>query len=184
MTRRSSSPHLDLEYTAFPKPICLTGGNFSQLSRSLKQLVTQQNRRITTITGFHAPAPNSQQQVGSWTGVLQVSDFRAYALTLPWLKEHWQTGRLQAVPQYDVMSAVDLFWSLRLWIPNWSHLGPQAHSLTNALLTTLTKQVVYGASGPRIICGLQLQQHVGATEILDSSRLDLCSGSCGSISGT
>ena len=73
----------------------LTGVNFPSFKRTLKQLASQQNRRITAISGFHAPARDTQHQVGSWTGVLQISDFRSYALKLPWPQEHWITGRLQ-----------------------------------------------------------------------------------------
>ena len=52
--------------------------------------------------------------------------------------------------------------------PTW---GPQAHSLTNALLSTLTKQIVYRASGPRVICG-----DFNCNGILEQQRLWLSQG--------
>ena len=87
----------------------LTGGNFPSFRRALKHLASQQSRKVTSITGFHAPARDHQQQVGSWTGVLQVTDYRAYALTLPWPEERWHTGWKQCrtyLPRHFLLEAL------------------------------------------------------------------------------
>ena len=129
----------------------LTGSNFPSFRRTLKHLALQQHRKITSIPGFHAPARDFQQQVGSWTGVLQVTDYRAHALALPWPEEHWHTGRLQ-VARHNV-GGTPLVVASVYGYPTGPTWGPQAHTLTNSLLGTLTKQIVYGATGPRLICG-------------------------------
>ena len=119
-------------------------------ARALRAGGRKMNRSIRPLFGHPAPLRHGSQWAGKWTGVCTMSDWPASMLTLPWPAEHWQTGRLLVTRHWvdNVPITIGGFYGYAQG-PTW----PQAKQQSDQLLQTLTKEIVMGMSGIRMIVG-------------------------------
>ncbi|CAE7399060.1 Pol [Symbiodinium necroappetens] len=108
------------------------------------------NRHARVTSGAPAALRVNSEWAGSWTGVLQVGDLPCSTFNIAWPPGLFETGR--------VMISRHFHESLPIMVatvygfpqgPTW----PDALSRTETLLNTLTREVVLGSRGFRIICG-------------------------------
>ena len=126
--------------------------------RAFRSLGTACNRRVRPIFGAPAEVRTNSRWAGSWTGVLIASDFPSQQLTLPWPDGVYETGRVTTA--LHMVCGLPLLSAAVYGYPK-SAAHPRARDQTDALLQTLTTELVLGRSGPRIICGdLNHDQHV------------------------
>ena len=101
---------------------------------------------------FSHPAPLRQgsQWAGKWTGVCTVSDWPSSQITLPWLHEHWTSGRVLITRHWVGQLPVTIggFYGYPQG-PTW----PKAKMQSNQLLENFTQHIVIGMSGVRILLG-------------------------------
>ena len=125
---------------------------FTQAScgKRLRGLAMESDRLVRTHFSAPAPVRATSTWAGSWTGIATVSDFPSRVVTLPWPQDLYQTGRV-LVSQHFIHSVPLLVAGVYGFArsPTW----PNASELTEKLLSVLTAEILYGASGPRAICG-------------------------------
>ena len=118
--------------------------------KALVSLGHQQCRHVRVHIGAPAPLRTSSEWAGSWSGVLQSTDFPSQPIRLSWPLGAFETGRVQVVmhsiAQVPVCVANVYGYSPG---PTW----PRALAMTDDLLVTLTKDLVLGKQGLRIIAG-------------------------------
>ena len=118
--------------------------------RRLKQVAAAQGRILRTHFGAPAPVRSTSEWAGSWTGIATTSDHPSKELRLPWKSDEYLSGRVLATQHF-----VNGLPFLNVGVygfaksPTWPH----AAAMTEEILETITAEVVYGADGPRIICG-------------------------------
>ena len=125
---------------------------FTQQScgRRLKYLAKENGRLLRAHFSAPAPVRATSTWAGSWTGIAMTSDYPSSTLALPWQPELFSTGRLLATMHYvhgTPLLVAGVYGFAKS--PTW----PKALELTESLLKGLTHEVVYGARGPRVICG-------------------------------
>ena len=126
----------------------------SQTSRTccyyMKQLALQQNRQVKLEVGHPAALRAHSQWAGTWTGVAQLTDLPSTRISIDVSLEQWKSSRLLVARQW-ASSLPITFCSYYAYPagPTW----PKARSLNNTLLEHLTREVVYGTSGVRVIAG-------------------------------
>ena len=108
------------------------------------------NRQVRALFGAPAPVRPTSQWAGTWTGVAQVSDFPAHLVRLPWTQGEWSTGRIM-VAQHMVSGVAVLLASVYGFAPGPTF--PDARQRTDKLLEAVTKEVVLGRKGIRIVAG-------------------------------
>ena len=118
--------------------------------QQLAHLGRELNRRVRTYFGAPAQLRSHSSWAGTWTGVAITSDFPSRAIQLPWPPNVFESGRV-AVAQHHVNS-VPLLTAVVYGVPR-SQAHPKAHAETEELLAPLTREVVLGRHGPRIIAG-------------------------------
>ena len=101
---------------------------------------------------FGAPAPLRSQSTwaGSWTGVATFSDFASRPVRIQWPPEVYETGRV-AITQHHV-NALPLTTAVVYGEPK-SQAHPQALADTERILGPLTRELILGRHGPRVIAG-------------------------------
>ncbi|CAE7673569.1 unnamed protein product [Symbiodinium sp. CCMP2592] len=102
------------------------------------------------LSGAPAPLRVNSQWAGSWTGVLQVSDVPCSAHNVSWPLGLFETGRVLQAKHYH--PAIPLLIATVYGYPQ-GPTWPNAQSSTDSMLCTLTKEVVFGSRGFRVICG-------------------------------
>ena len=143
--------------------------------KRLAALGRDQQRHIRTVHGAYAPLRANSLWAGSWTGVLISSDFPVQPIQLPWDDGVFETGR--AVVAKHVVGKVPIVSASIYGFPPGPTF-PGARDLTNRLLSTITREVVCGLSGVRIVSGdlnhpvedlqqLQLWRRMGWAEAQD-----------------
>ena len=117
---------------------------------TLRSLARKQNRTLRVVAGAPAALRNHSSWAGKWTGVLATSDFPCRSLSVEWPPGVFESGRVllayQDVCGFPVSGAVIYGYAA-------SATNPQARAATDDLLTTVTRQLVLGRSGPRYVAG-------------------------------
>ena len=134
----------------------LTTHTASSFSRALRALGRQRDRQIRT--GNPVALRTNSRWAGTWSGVLQHSDFPSREIKAPWPTEIYNTGRLLMVRH--VIGALHITVASCYGYPR-NPTWPQGHKLTNELIKPLTQQLVIGQSGVRLILGDFNQQQAG-----------------------
>ena len=117
---------------------------------SFRALGCEQHREVRTHFGSPAPLRAHSAWAGTWTGVATVSDFPSQDVQITWPEAIYESGRVQIV-----RNAVG---DMPLICANvYGFARGQTHEAalqqTNDLLVPLTKELVLGRKGPRIIGG-------------------------------
>ena len=134
---------------------CLSETQLSAVSvvpsrKSIQRGAFAQQRHVRVITGHPAPLRSGSLWAGSWSGVLQASDYPCRELTLNWPPALFHTGRVVCAQHFvgsQVLTLVTVYGYAPG--PTW----PDAKSRTNEILTHITKEVVFGGRGVRIVVG-------------------------------
>ena len=100
--------------------------------------------------GLPAPLRSQSTWAGSWTGVATFSDFASRPVRVQWPPEVYETGRV-AITQHHV-NALPLTTAVVYGVPQ-SQAHPQALAETERILGPLTKELILGRHGPRVIAG-------------------------------
>ena len=134
---------------------CVSETQLSQItqrssSAALRSLGKQQNRHVRTCYGAPAPLRTGSAWAGSWTGVAQVTDFPSRTLQIPWPSGAWYTGRIM-LAQHQVVDLPVLVATVYGFPSGPTY--PDAKPRTESLLACLTKELVHGRSGFRVIAG-------------------------------
>ena len=108
------------------------------------------HRHVRTFFGAPAPLRPGSLWAGSWTGVLQMSDYPVRPLHIPLPPGAWTSGRIM-IAQHSV-SQIPVTVATVYGFPSGPTF-PDALARTEALLEPLTRELVIGRSGVRIICG-------------------------------
>ena len=111
---------------------------------------SQMLRDVRVHQGAPAPFRAGSTWAGAWSGVATLSDFPSRPLSFAWGPGHYHSGRIQAV-QHFVGNTAILTANVYGYCqgPTW----PDAKERTDALLADLSKEIVFGRRGIRIICG-------------------------------
>ncbi|CAE7600361.1 Pol [Symbiodinium necroappetens] len=108
------------------------------------------NRQARVTSGAPAALRVNSDWAGTWTGVLQVGDLPCSTFNVAWPPGLFETGRVMISRHFheslSVMIATVYGYPQG---PTW----PDALSRTDTLLGTLTREVVLGSKGFRVICG-------------------------------
>ena len=121
------------------------------------------NRAVRPLFSAPAPLRVGSQWAGTWSGVATIADFPSARLELPWPTDHWQCARTLVTRHWIGKTPVVIggFYGYAQG-PTW----PRSKQLSDALLITLTQEVIIGMQGIRIIQGDfnyepgELQQHL------------------------
>ena len=116
----------------------------------LKHAALQQQRNVRCVTGAPAPIRSNSEWAGSWTGVALLADYPTSPMKVSWAQEHWDSARI-------LMSRS---WIGQLPITNVTFYGfpssptwPKWKSLSESILTDVTRELVLGCGGVRTIAG-------------------------------
>ena len=148
----------------------LTSHTASSFSRALRALGRQQDRQIRIHTGHPVALRANSRWAGTWSGVLQHSDFPSRTVQTAWPDEIYRTGRLMMVRH--IIEGLHMTIGTCYGYPR-NPTWPAGHLLTNELLKPLTQQLVLGQSGIRLILGDFNQQEAGA---LDEQKIWMAQG--------
>ena len=116
----------------------------------LKSLARQQGRQVRVMQGAPAPIRTHSDWAGGWTGVLCMSDYPSRQLQLPWGEGVFQSGRIMAA--FHDIGGVPITGAVIYGYPA-SSSHPRAREATDSLLSDLTRQLMFGRTGPRYIAG-------------------------------
>ncbi|CAE7221657.1 Pol, partial [Symbiodinium necroappetens] len=108
------------------------------------------NRHARVTSGAPAALRVNSDWAGSWTGVLQVGDLPCSTFNVDWPPGLFETGRVMISRHFhDSLSVMIATVYGYPQGPTW----PDALHRTDTLLGTLTREVVLGSKGFRVICG-------------------------------
>ncbi|CAE7670713.1 unnamed protein product, partial [Symbiodinium sp. CCMP2456] len=108
------------------------------------------NRDVRVLSGAPAPLRLNSQWAGSWSGVLQASDLPCRSQSLCWPSGLYESGRVMLAQHYHESTPLSVATVYGYpQGPTWPNARPQ----TDALLSVLTREVVLGSHGFRVICG-------------------------------
>ena len=116
----------------------------------IRHLGATQQRHLRVLAGAPAPLRPNSLWAGSWTGVMQSSDYPCRPLTLGYPPSLYASARILSAQHYlgpHVVTVVTLYGYPSG--PTW----PDARLRTNELLAFLSKEVVLGGHGIRLIVG-------------------------------
>ena len=117
---------------------------------AFRALGCELHREVRTHFGHPAPLRAHSDWAGAWTGVATVSDFPSQSVQVTWPDATYESGRVQivrhAVGDLPLISA-NVYGFAR------GQTHEAALQQTNELLVPLTKEIVLGRRGPRIIGG-------------------------------
>eukprot|EP00435_Cladocopium_sp_Y103_P054257 s825_g17.t1 len=115
----------------------------------LRHLALAQHRNLRIHLGGPVAVRSNSTWAGTWSGVATLSDLPSYEVSLPYNGER-ACGRLlctrHSFGSSSLLNVVAYGYPAG---PSW----PQSKQLTTDLLEVVTKEVVLGAQGPRIIGG-------------------------------
>ncbi|CAE7466734.1 unnamed protein product [Symbiodinium sp. CCMP2592] len=115
-----------------------------------RQIAKALGHQARTIAGAPAPLRTNSSWAGAWTGVLQVSSLPCRPFQLPWSPGLYETGRLVLACHYH--HAIPLrVATVYGYAPG--NTWPNAKADTDSMLSFLTRELVLGARGFRVICG-------------------------------
>ena len=118
--------------------------------RQFQSSARAEGRTVRALSGAPAPLRVNSLWAGTWSGVLQVSDLPCREHNLIWPSGLYETGRILLAQHFHesttLMVATVYGYPQG---PTW----PDAQARTDLLLSTLTKEVVFGSRGFRVICG-------------------------------
>ena len=126
----------------------LSSVTLPQVKAQFRALGKTQGRNLRTVAGAAAPLRAHSDWAGHWSGVLVAADWPLHPVRIPWPPGVWETARVQL--------AQVLIEGCPLLVANvygYSRGHTQAAQATEALLEPITREVVFGRIGPRIICG-------------------------------
>ena len=109
-----------------------------------------QQRQVRCIEGAPAPLRAHSHWAGSWTGVLIATDLPARPLTLPWDAGVFETGRVTTARH--IFDGVPITTTAVYGFPP-GPTYPDARALTDRLLATITREIVVGLQGVRVVAG-------------------------------
>ena len=128
----------------------LSGVTLPAARRGLQAAARAQHRCVRVLTGADAPLRSNSLWAGSWTGVLQASDFPSRVLQLNWPPDLYATGRVLCAQHYVAGHTVTVQTVYGYPMgPTW----PDARQRTNAMLSHVTRELVLGSHGIRLIVG-------------------------------
>ena len=131
----------ETQLSAVSLPVC---------KQQFRSLARGSGRSARVLSGSPAPLRVNSQWAGSWTGVLQVSDVPCRDYSVEWPAGLYETDRVMiARHHYGCTSLLIATAYGYPRGPTW----PDSQSRTDLLLGALTREVVLGARGFRIICG-------------------------------
>ena len=139
----------------------LTKHTASTFQRALRALGRQADRQIRINTGNPAALRANSRWAGTWSGVLQHSDFPCREIQTSWPPELYNTGRLMMVR--NIINGTHITTATCYGYPR-NPTWPQGHILTNEMLKPITQQLVLGQSGIRLILGDMNQQVPGSLD--------------------
>ena len=119
-------------------------------SKTLRFKAKELQRNLRIHHGAPAPLRTSSSWAGTWTGVVQTSDFPSISLTVPWTEGAYGTSRVQIV-QHMVCGQPVTVCNVYGYSP--SPLFPDARARTDRLLRDFSREVILGRKGIRIVCG-------------------------------
>ena len=142
------------------------------MASALASYGRQLNRSIRSLFGAPVSFRPHSDFAGTWSGVGVVADFPSQELKIPWLLGERASGRVMVSHHFV---GVTSFMIASIYGFPSSPTWPRHRDLTEELLTTITKEVVIGAQGCRIIQGdfnqpvdglqaFQLWRHYGWVE--------------------
>ena len=132
-----SETHLTLPMQRTTTAIC------SHLGRNL-------NRQVRAHFGAPVAYRSNSDHAGTWAGVGILSDFASREIALAWQHGERSSGRLLVTRHmvHNLSFLVVACYGFPAG-PTW----PNSRQLTQQLLSSLTRDVVIGGAGPRIIAG-------------------------------
>ena len=108
------------------------------------------DRRLRTHFGQAAPLRANSDWAGSWTGVACISDFPSRQVQVQWPQHTFDTGRVAVVQNH--VGPLPLLTAIVYGVPR-SQAHSNAFEDTEHILRVLTREVVLGRHGPRVIAG-------------------------------
>ena len=118
--------------------------------KTIRLSAQTQQRRLHVSAGAPVALRPQSLSVGTWSGVLQLSDLGCVPVLMPWENHEYVLGRAHTSKFFwksgVVVGSVVYGWPTS---PSW----PSAHKATASLLAQLTREIVHGLRGPRYICG-------------------------------
>ena len=107
-------------------------------------------RQARSIAGAPAPVRANSLWAGSWTGVLQVSDYPCRPIGVHWPSGLYESGRIDVAQHYLESTSLQVATVYGYPAgPTW----PDALTRTDNMLRCLTQEVVLGSRGFRVITG-------------------------------
>ena len=116
----------------------------------LRRLASQQHRSLQVLPGAAVAPRTSSEWAGSWSGVLTTSDFKARPVHLPWPPGLYESGRICA--SRHMIGALPFLVVAIYGYPRGPTF-PSAPTLNRCILDFLTREVLVGHAGPRLIMG-------------------------------
>lgn len=141
----------------------------------LKGVSVRQQRRLRSSLGAPAPHRPGSNRCGAWTGVLTFGDCAIRSVPGLWPNGEFESGRV-LLSQASVGSlTVD---AATVYLPPKGPTYPEAISMGETLLTSVSQHLVFGKQGPRMILGdfnhepgsmaaMKLWQSCGFVELQD-----------------
>ena len=128
----------------------LSGANMRSSVSSLKYWAKDRGRNIQCIPGHALPLRARSHTVGTWAGVMTLTDLLPREIQISWPNKEYQLGRAQMmqtwIGPYSLTGAVVYGWAKS---PTW----PKALRDTNLLFDHLVQELVLSRGGPRYIMG-------------------------------
>ena len=111
---------------------------------------TSDHLGFRTIHGKPAPLRPGSSDVGGWTGVLQMSSQPIRPAHLPWEGGEYDSSRLVcAMGRLGALMVLNTV----IYLPPRGPTFPNARALGEAFLDEVTREIVYGKGGCRVIMG-------------------------------
>ena len=102
------------------------------------------------VHGHPAPLRTGSNDTGSWTGVLQFSSSPLRPVTLPWPGGEYDSSRLVcAMGRLGTLLVLNTV----IYLPPRGPTFPHAKELGEEFLSEVTREIVYGKGGCRVIMG-------------------------------
>ena len=116
----------------------------------LSVLAKSMSRTVRCHVGADVPCRVNSLWAGAWSGVLRFGDYPCRPLNLGWPPDLYQSSRIVAVQHYVEQCPITV---VTLYGYPSSPTWPDSLQRTEALLECVSKEVVHGLRGPRIILG-------------------------------
>ena len=126
----------------------LSSVTLPQTVSQFRALGKHQGRNVRAVAGAAVPLRAHSAWAGGWSGVLTFADWPIHPIQVPWPTGIFETARIQLA-----QVLIEGFPLLVANIYGYSRGHPRATAATEALLEPITKEVVFGRAGPRMICG-------------------------------